>query len=212
MEAFEQLIEQIAPNLYAYRDRFFTSFAATFEMFGKAGLIAFVVGLFFGVLLVVTRKGGVRENLLVYQVVNIVINVFRSIPFIILLIFLIPLTRAVVGSAIGVKGAILPLVFGTVPFYTRQVEVALAGVNEGKVEAARSMGSGTLLVILSVMNLIDRFLIDGYWVGHTNAWTIPGTEDLKPYITAKDKAKKWLFGTVGMAVIAMVLAAMMTVQ
>ena len=139
MEAFETLIERIAPNLYAYRDRFFTSFAATFEMFGKAGLIAFVVGLFFGVLLVVTRKGGVRENLLVYQVVNIVINVFRSIPFIILLIFLIPLTRAVVGSAIGVKGAILPLVFGTVPFYTRQVEVALAGVNEGKVEAARSM-------------------------------------------------------------------------
>ena len=150
MEAFETLIERIAPNLYAYRDRFFTSFAATFEMFGKAGLIAFVVGLFFGVLLVVTRKGGVRENLLVYQVVNIVINVFRSIPFIILLIFLIPLTRAVVGSAIGVKGAILPLVFGTVPFYTRQVEVALAGVNEGKVEAARSMGSGTLGLIFRV--------------------------------------------------------------
>ncbi|MFR5787304.1 MAG: ABC transporter permease subunit [Christensenellales bacterium] len=156
MEAFETLIERIAPNLYAYRDRFFTSFAATFEMFGKAGLIAFVVGLFFGVLLVVTRKGGVRENLLVYQVVNIVINVFRSIPFIILLIFLIPLTRAVVGSAIGVKGAILPLVFGTVPFYTRQVEVALAGVNEGKVEAARSMGSGTLGLIFRVVSARSR--------------------------------------------------------
>ena len=150
MEAFEKLIEQIAPNLYAYRDRFFTSFAATFEMFAKAGIIAFVVGLFFGVLLVITRKGGVRQNLVVYQIVNIVINVFRSIPFIILLIFLIPLTRAVVGSAIGVKGAILPLVFGTVPFYTRQVEVALAGVNEGKVEAARSMGSGTLGLIFRV--------------------------------------------------------------
>ena len=73
-------------------------------------------------------------------------------------------------------------------------------------------GFWQLLVILSVMNLIDRFLVDGYWVGHTNAWTIPGTEDLKPYITAKDKQKKWLFGTVGMAVIAAVLAAMMTVQ
>ena len=128
MEAFEQLVEQLAPNLYAYRDRFFTSFAATFEMFAKAGLIAFVVGLFFGVLLVITRKGGVRQNLIVYQIVNIVINVFRSIPFIILLIFLIPLTRAVVGTAIGVKGAILPLVFGTVPFYTRQVEVALTPI------------------------------------------------------------------------------------
>ena len=66
-------------------------------------------------------------------------------------------------------------------------------------------------VILSVMNLIDRFGIDGYWVEHTNAWTIPGTEDLKPYITAKDKQKKWLFGTVGMAVIAAALAAIMAV-
>ena len=70
-------------------------------------------------------------------------------------------------------------------------------------------GFWQLLVILSVMNLIDRFLIDGYWVGHTNAWMIPGTEDLKPYITAKDKQKKWLFGTVGMAVIAAVLARIM---
>ena len=61
------------------------------------------------------------------------------------------------------------------------------------------------------MNLTDCFLIDGYWVGYTNAWTIPGTEDLKPYITAKDKQKKWLFGTVGMTVIAAVLAAIMTV-
>ena len=66
-----------------------------------------------------------------------------------------------------------------------------------------------LLVILSVMNLIDRFLIDDYWVGRTKAWTIPGTEDLKPYITTKDKAKKWLFGTVGMAVISAALAAIM---
>ena len=71
------------------------------------------------------------------------------------------------------------------------------------------VGFWQLLVILSVMNLIDRFLIDGYWVGHTKAWTIPGTEDLKPYITARDKAKKWLFGTVGMAAISAVLAAIM---
>ena len=70
-------------------------------------------------------------------------------------------------------------------------------------------GFWQLLVILSVMNLMDRLLVDGYWVGHTNAWTIPGTEDLKPYITAKDKQKKWLFGTVGMAVIAAALARIM---
>lgn len=61
-------------------------------------------------------------------------------------------------------------------------------------------------VILSVMNLIDRFLIDGYWVGHTKAWVIPGTEDLMPYISKADKQKKWLLGTVGMGVISLILA------
>ena len=66
-------------------------------------------------------------------------------------------------------------------------------------------------VILFIMNLIDRFLIDEYWVGHTKAWIIPGTEDLRPYITAKDKKKKWIMGTVGMAFIAAVLAGIMTV-
>ena len=95
-----------------------------------------------------------------------------------------------------------------VPGYISYVLVCVYGIN-----GARSFAAGfwQLLVILSVMNLIDRFLIDGYWVGHTNAWAIPGTEDLKPYITAKDKQKKWLCGTVGMAGISAVLAAMMTV-
>ena len=109
MEAFEQLIKQIAPNLYAYRDRFFTSFQATFEMFAKAGIIAFVIGMFFGVLLVITRKGGVRENIIVYQIANILINVFRSIPFIILLVMLFDVTRFVMGTAIGTRACIFPL-------------------------------------------------------------------------------------------------------
>lgn len=64
-------------------------------------------------------------------------------------------------------------------------------------------------VILSVMNLIDRLLIDDYWVGHTRAWIIPGTEDLRPYITAKDKKQKWITGTVGMAFLAAILAGSM---
>ena len=95
-----------------------------------------------------------------------------------------------------------------IPGYISYVLVCVYGINGAHGFAASFW---QLLLILSVMNLIDRFLIDGYWVEHTNAWTIPGTEDLKPYITAKDKQKKWLFGTVGMAVIAMVLAAMMTI-
>ena len=64
-------------------------------------------------------------------------------------------------------------------------------------------------VILFIMNLIDRFLIDEYWVGHTKDWIIPGTEDLRPYITAKDKKKKWIMGTVGMALLAALLSGIM---
>lgn len=80
------------------------------------------------------------------------------------------------------------------------------------VNGAREFLTGfwQLFAILSVMNLIDRFAVDEWWVGHTSAWTIPGTEDLKPYITAHDKCVKWLFGTLGMALISAVLAGIMT--
>ena len=93
------------------------------------------------------------------------------------------------------------------PGYIVYVLVMVYAVN-----GARGFVSGfwQLFVILSIMNLIDRFGVDEYWVCHTDAWTIPGTEDLKPYITAKDKQKKWLFGTVGMALIAAILAGIMT--
>ena len=95
-----------------------------------------------------------------------------------------------------------------VPGYLAYVLVFVYAVN-----GARGFWAGfwQLLVILSVMNLIDRFLVDDWWVGHTKAWTIPGTEDLKPYITAQDKKRKWLFGTVGMVVIAAVLSGVMLV-
>lgn len=146
----EDFIKQIMPNVYAYRTRFFTSLDQMLQMFFIAGIISFILGLFFGVLLTVTKLDGIRQNRLVYRIVDIVINVFRAIPFVILLIFLIPFTRFLVGTAIGVTGAIVPLVFGTVPFFTRQVEAALAGVDPGKVEAARSMGSGAMGLIFRV--------------------------------------------------------------
>lgn len=81
------------------------------------------------------------------------------------------------------------------------------------VNGARDFLTGfwQLLVMLSVLNLADLLFIDGWWVGHTKAWTIPGTEDLKPYINAQDKKRKWLFGTVGMAVIAAALAGIMAI-
>ena len=68
-----------------------------------------------------------------------------------------------------------------------------------------------MFAILSIVNLIDRLLIDEYWVGHTKAWEIPGTEDMKPYINKKDKLGKWLMGTVGFAILSMILPGIMTV-
>lgn len=95
-----------------------------------------------------------------------------------------------------------------IPGYLAYVLVCVYAVNGTR---GFSAGFWQMFGILSVMNLIDRFLVDDFWVGHTKSWIIPGTEDLRPYITAADKKKKWIFGTVGMAVIAAILAGVMTV-
>ena len=92
------------------------------------------------------------------------------------------------------------------PIYIVYILVCVYVINGARGFVA---GFWKMLVMLLVLNLIDRFFIDEYWVGHTKAWTIPGTEDLKPYIPVEAKRKKWLFGTVGMAVIAAVLAGIM---
>ena len=92
------------------------------------------------------------------------------------------------------------------PIYIVYILVCVYVINGARGFVA---GFWQMLVMLLVLNLIDRFFIDEYWVGHTKAWTIPGTEDLKPYIPVEAKRKKWLFGTVGMAVIAAVLAGIM---
>jgi len=143
-------IKGLMPHVVTYWDRFVTSCEATLQMFVIAGSIAFVIGLLFGTLLTIWKKGGIRERRVPYLILNSLINFFRAIPFLILLIFLIPFTRALVGTAIGVTGAIVPLIFGTVPFYTRQVESVLAEVDEGKVEAARSMGTGAAGIVFRV--------------------------------------------------------------
>ena len=93
-----------------------------------------------------------------------------------------------------------------IPGYVAYVLVCVYAVN-----GARGFlpGFWQLLVILSIMNVMDRLLVDDWWVGHTTAWTIPGTEDLKPYITPQDKRVKWLSGTVGLAALSAVLAGIM---
>lgn len=93
-----------------------------------------------------------------------------------------------------------------IPGYIAYILICVYGINGAK---GFLPGFWQMFVILSVMNLMDRFLVDGWWVGHTKAWTIPGTEDLKPYINGEDKKKKWLMGTVGMAVISVILSGIM---
>ena len=134
-------------NVMAKLPDFYGSILDTLRMTGRAGAIAFVGGLFLGVVLTVTKEGGILQARALYQVLD---NFFRSIPFIILLAALIPLTRLISGTAIGVEGAIVPLVCGTIPFFARQIESALAEMDPGLVEAALSMGSSSVEIIFRV--------------------------------------------------------------
>jgi len=143
-------LEAWFPNVMARLTEFWKAFRDTLTMFGIAGAFVLLFGLFFGVLLVTTRKGGILENAVIYQILDKAINVFRSIPFIILLTLLLPLTRLIMGTAIGVKGAIVPLVIGTTPFFSRQVEAALSEISSGVIEAAQAIGMGPAGIIFRV--------------------------------------------------------------
>ncbi|MFP7480264.1 methionine ABC transporter permease [Terribacillus saccharophilus] len=127
------------------------AFWQTLLMTGISLAISIVIGLPLGILLVMTRKGGQAENRVFYSIVNTIINVIRSIPFIILLFLLLPLTRALVGTTIGVEGVILPLVVYTAPYIARLMESALLEVNKGVIEAYESMGISTTKIIWSVI-------------------------------------------------------------
>lgn len=138
------------PNVMARQAEFFKAFRDTLAMFGAAGAFVLLFGLFFGLLLITSRRGGILENTVVFQILDKTINVFRSIPFIILLTLLLPLTRLIMGTAIGVKGAIVPLVIGTTPFFSRQVEAALSEISGGVIEAAQAIGMGPVGIIFRV--------------------------------------------------------------
>ncbi len=143
-------IESVLPNVAKHPERFFSALLETLIMTVWAGLISFVLGLLLGLLLTVTKKDAILEKKVIYQILDKIINLFRSIPFIILLTGVMPLSRLIMGTAIGVRGAIVPLIFGCVPFFTRQVESALAQVDGGLIEAAQSMGLSPLGIIFRV--------------------------------------------------------------
>lgn len=138
------------PNVLNNKAELIECIYETLIMISISGIISLFLGIILGVFLVVTKKGNILENIVLNNILDKSINVFRSIPFIILLAALIPLTRAIVGTAIGTKGAIVPLVFGTVPFFARQIETALLEVDKGVIEAALAMGSGPVDIIFRV--------------------------------------------------------------
>ncbi len=144
------MLEQLIPNVMVKIPKLIQSILETFQMMGWSGSISFVLGLFFGVVLIVTRKEGIMECHPVYWVLDKIINILRSIPFIILVPATLFLSRAIMGTGIGVKGAIIPLIIGTVPFFSRQIELALAEVDGGLIEAAQAMGDSPLQIIFRV--------------------------------------------------------------
>ena len=145
-----QELNNLLPNLMRRLPEFWKACGDTLLMEVWAGSICYVLGLIFGIILTVTKPGGIMENRPVYQVLDKIINLFRSIPFIILLTALMPLSRLIMGTAIYVRGVIVPLVFGATPFFSRQIESALAQTDKGLIEAALSMGSSPFEVIFRV--------------------------------------------------------------
>lgn len=119
----------------------------TIYMLGWSLFLGTLLGIPLALLLVLTRPNGLKPNRIVYTIINGLVNIVRSIPFIILLVFIQPLTREIVGSGIGINAAIVPLVFYIAPFIGRLIESALLEVDSGILEAAKSMGANTWEVI-----------------------------------------------------------------
>ncbi|MBM7708006.1 methionine ABC transporter permease [Enterococcus lemanii] len=145
-----QFLESYFPNAVAIQGEFIQATIDTIYMTFWTSLVAGVLGVFFGVLLVVTRPGGILEQRLIFTILDQVVNIVRSIPFIILLSLLVVFTRLIVGTSIGAKAALVPLIAGVIPFFARQIEIALLEVDPGVIEAAEAMGTSPLGIVFRV--------------------------------------------------------------
>src|SRR5690625_156373 len=132
-------------------DSIWTATVQTFQMVSVAFLISVVIGMLLSILLVLTRPNQRFANKFVYEVLNVIINIIRSIPFIILLFLILPFTKLVVGTTIGVKGVMVPLVVYIAPFIAQLLNSALLEVDRGVIEAYEAMGIKTSKVIWHVL-------------------------------------------------------------
>ena len=149
LELWQSFLELI-PNVVYTRKELLKCIIQTLQMVGWTTLYSAGFGVIFGVTLVVTQKDGILECKPVYQILDKLINVFRSIPFVILVALLIKLTRMISGTSIGTKGMIFPMIVATVPFLSRQIHSALVEIDPGLIEAAQSMGCSPLDIIWRV--------------------------------------------------------------
>ena len=132
------------------KDRIFEDIGLTFYMLFLSAIFSGIFGLIIGVILVVTNDGGILENKKVYSILDKITNLFRAVPFIILLAVISPITNLIVRTRIGPTAAMVPLVFSCVPFFAKQVEQALAEVDRGVIEAAEAMGNSPFEIITAV--------------------------------------------------------------
>lgn len=123
----------------------------TIYMTFSSGFFGFLIGLPLGVVLFLTKKGQLLENRIYNRILSILVNVFRSIPFIILIVWIIPFTRALVGTSIGVNAALVPLSIGAAPFIARLVENSLLEVPNGLIEMSRALGASPFQIIRKVL-------------------------------------------------------------
>lgn len=135
--------EVIKMMVEGFRDTLYMTLLST--------IIGYALGLPLGIVLAITGKNGIRENKVVYKILDVVVNIIRSVPFLILLILVIPLTRIIVGKSYGATATIVPLVIAAAPFIARMVESSLLEVDQGVIEAAQSMGASTFQIICKVM-------------------------------------------------------------
>lgn len=143
------MMETLFPNVVW--ERIYEKTWETLYMTGVSLVATFFLGIILGLLLFLTSKGNMWENKVIYGIVGAFVNIFRSIPFIILIVLLIPFTKALVGSIIGVEAALPALIIGAAPFYARMVEIGLREIDKGVIEAARSMGATSFTIIWKVL-------------------------------------------------------------
>ncbi|HTJ50608.1 MAG TPA: methionine ABC transporter permease MetI [Cyclobacteriaceae bacterium] len=123
----------------------------TIVMTFVSGFFGFALGLPIGILLFLTRKDQILEHLSLHRFISVIVNIFRSIPFIILIVWMIPFTRALVGTSIGVSAALVPLSIGAAPFIARLVENILIALPPGLIEAARALGATPFQIVYKVL-------------------------------------------------------------